>query len=99
MIPEIPEGMWCQKAAARNRKGDAVEPMGNKACKWCLDGWITRTLAGLNNGYWTALDALTGALDGFDAFEVATWNDAKGRTIHEVNALIRKANDILAVRK
>lgn len=35
---------WCRGPAAKNARGEAVDPLDESACRWCMSGALDRAL-------------------------------------------------------
>lgn len=84
---------WCQKAIARNAKGDTLRiATQNSACQWCTIGAVIKACE--NNTYNTSeviekVRQVLKSRTGGDS--LGGWNDAPDRTQAEVVALLREA--------
>jgi hypothetical protein len=78
---------WCQGAAARDACGRPVSPASAFAISWSAPGALERAWARREDRYGLALDAFKRAnlaLAAATGDVPQAWNDAAGRTLHEV---------------
>ncbi len=86
---EEPEGAWCQRSAARDRRGRSVKPESDAAVCWCAMGAINRVVGdGLSFDIYAARFALRETIR---VQYIAGWNDDKTRTQAEVVTALRNA--------
>jgi hypothetical protein len=78
---------WCQGAAARDAAGRPVSPASAFASRWSAAGALERAWARHEDPYGVALDAFERAnlaLAAATGDVPQAWNDAAGRTLHDV---------------
>ena len=78
---------WCQGRLAETAHGAEVHPCSPEAARWCLVGAVVRATG--NGDSYPVLDAVIAHL-GFDrrGESLRDWNDAPGRTVDEVAAVL-----------
>ena len=101
-IPEIPRGRWTQGEIARDKLGKPTNSGNPNAFKWCLVGWIIKfnsENAERNKGIHDAITSVIRTKTCGVFRNIDGWNDYPGRTLKEVNEVIRAANSQLKTIK
>ena len=86
---------WCQHAVASDALGRVVEPCAERAFAWSLAGALVAALGPTPESRPDALNALRPALAALAEVipepSLARWNDAHGRSQHDVAATLEQA--------
>src|ERR1041385_5678234 len=93
---ELIDSGWTQGADARAADGTPLDPWSDEAASWSLLGALVAALEEAEEHDQTisltelalALDALAGFVDDDS---LARWNDAPGRTLHQVESALAAA--------
>jgi hypothetical protein len=89
---------WCQGAEAVAPAGEAVDPLAREASRWSLLGALQAAAFGDDS---TSIgdigDAVAAIAELIEDPSLAGWNDAPGRTSHDVERLLGDAEELAAL--
>lgn len=96
---DLVRGGWCQGASARDADGNRVDPTSAVACTWSAPGALERAWASHEDRFGLGLDAFERAnlaLATAAGDVPQAWNDAPGRTLHQVLDALAEAMETAA---